>query len=45
MISRYDSFIGDLLLEKAINESMIYFSPALRKQLNKVSKILKEIFV
>lgn len=37
MISRYDSFIGDLLLENIINESMIYFSPTLRKQLNKVS--------
>ena len=37
MISRYDSFIGDLLLENLINESMIYFSPDLRKQLNKVS--------
>jgi hypothetical protein len=39
MISRYDSFIGDLLLENLINESMIYFSPALRKQLNKVSAV------
>lgn len=37
MISRYNSFSLDLLLEKAINESMIYFSPSLRKQLDKVS--------
>jgi hypothetical protein len=37
MISRYNSFSLDLLLEKAINESMIYFSPFLRKQLGKLS--------
>jgi hypothetical protein len=37
MISKYNSFSLDLLLEKAINESMIYFSPDLRKQLGKLS--------
>ena len=37
MLYRYNSFVEDLLLESLINESMIYFSPALRKQLNKVS--------
>ena len=37
MISIYNSISLDLLLEKAINESMIYFSPSLRKQLGKLS--------
>jgi hypothetical protein len=37
MISKYNSFTLDLLLEKAINESFLYYSPSVRKLLNKIS--------
>ena len=36
MISKYNSFVDDLLLEKAINESFLYLSPKVRKVLGKV---------
>lgn len=37
MISRYNSFLEDKLLESVINESIVYFSPPLRKLLHKIS--------
>ena len=36
MISKYNSFILDLLLEKAINESFLYYSPNVRKALSRI---------
>ena len=36
MISKYNSFSLDLLLEKAINESFLYYSPSVRKALNRI---------
>ena len=36
MIYKYNSFRVDLLLEKAINESILYYSPDLRKIINKI---------
>lgn len=36
MISKYNSFIEDLLLEKAINESFLYYSPNARKALSRI---------
>ena len=36
MISKYNSFIEDLLLERAINESFLYLSPTVRKVLGRV---------
>jgi len=36
MISNYNSFIEDLLLEKAINESFLYYSPNVRKALSRI---------
>lgn len=36
MISKYNSFALDLLLEKAINESFLYFSPKVRKVLGRL---------
>ena len=36
MIYKYNSFRVDLLLEKAINESILYYSPELRKVINKL---------
>lgn len=36
MISKYNSFSLDLLLEKAINESFIYYSPDVRKALTRI---------
>lgn len=36
MISKYNSFSLDLLLEKAINESFLYYSPNVRKALNRI---------
>lgn len=38
MISRYNSFLEDKLLESVVNESIVYFSPNLRKIIQKVSK-------
>jgi hypothetical protein len=36
MISKYNSFSLDLLLEKAINESFLYYSPNVRKALRRI---------
>ncbi len=36
MISNYNSFSLDLLLEKAINESFLYYSPNVRKALSRI---------
>lgn len=36
MISKYNSFTLDLLLEKAINESFLYYSPKVRKALSRI---------
>ena len=36
MISKYNSFIIDMLLEKAINESFLYYSPNVRKALSRI---------
>jgi len=36
MLSRYNSFTEDIILEKMINESFLYFSPNVRKVLGKV---------
>ena len=36
MISKYNSFSLDLLLEKAINESFLYYSPKVRKALSRI---------
>lgn len=36
MISKYNSFTLDLLLEKAINESFLYYSPNVRKALSRI---------
>lgn len=36
MISKYNSFLSELLLEKAINESILYYSPDLRKIIGKI---------
>jgi hypothetical protein len=36
MISKYNSFALDLLLEKAINESFLYYSPNVRKALSRI---------
>ena len=36
MISKYNSFIVDMLLEKAINESFLYYSPNVRKALSRI---------
>ena len=36
MISKYNSFSLDLLLEKAINESFLYYSPNVRKALSRI---------
>jgi hypothetical protein len=36
MISKYNSFIEDLLLERAINESFLYYSPNVRKALSRI---------
>ena len=36
MISKYNSFLSELLLERAINESILYYSPDLRKIINKI---------
>ena len=36
MISKYNSFSLDLLLEKAINESFLYYSPNVRKSLSRI---------
>jgi hypothetical protein len=36
MISKYNSFTLDSLLEKAINESFLYYSPNVRKALNRI---------
>jgi hypothetical protein len=36
MITKYNSFILDLLLEKAINESFLYYSPNVRKALSRI---------
>ena len=36
MISKYNSFIVDMLLEKAINESFLYYSPKVRKALSRI---------
>lgn len=36
MIYKYNSFRVDLLLEMAINESILYYSPELRKVINKL---------
>ena len=37
MISKYSSFIGEALLESAINESRIYYTIDFRKALHKVN--------
>ena len=36
MISKYNSFSLDLLLEKAINESFLYYSPNVRRALTRI---------
>lgn len=36
MISKYNSFVEDMLLEKAINESFLYYSPNARKALSRI---------
>jgi len=36
MISKYNSFIVDMLLEKAIDESFLYYSPNVRKALSRI---------
>lgn len=36
MISKYNNFTADLLLEKAINESFLYYSPNVRKALSRI---------
>jgi hypothetical protein len=36
MISKYNSFVEDMLLEKAINESFLYYSPNVRKALSRI---------
>jgi DICT domain-containing protein len=36
MISKYNSFLSELLLERAINESILYYSPDLRKIIKKI---------
>ena len=36
MISNYNNFMEDLLLEKAINESFLYYSPDVRKSLTRI---------
>jgi hypothetical protein len=36
MISKYNSFVVDMLLEKAINESFLYYSPNVRKALSRI---------
>jgi hypothetical protein len=38
MISRYNKFKEDLLLESLINESLLYYSPNVRKVINKITK-------
>ena len=45
MISKYNSFIVDMLLEKAINESFLYYSPNARKALSRIKSndIAKEL--
>ena len=45
MISNYNNFMEDLLLEKAINESFLYYSPNVRKSLNRIktNDIAKEL--
>lgn len=42
MVSRYDNFIGELLLEKAINESFLYYSDDVKKILNKIKSDISE---
>ena len=37
MILHYNNFKDDLILEKIINESLIYFTPPVRKILRKVN--------
>ena len=39
MILKYNSFSVDFLLENIINESIIYYSPELRKVLNRIKDI------
>ena len=45
MISNYNNFMEDLLLEKAINESFLYYSPNVRKSLGRIkpNDIAKEL--
>ena len=44
MITKYSNFTSELILEKAINESVIYFTPKLRSILKKTdSPISKEL--
>ena len=44
MISKYNKFKEDLLLESLVNESFLYFSPPLRKVISKVGgEISKEL--
>jgi hypothetical protein len=44
MIKDYKVFKGDLLIEKLLLESIIYFSPDLRKMLNRIdSEVAKEL--
>lgn len=44
MIKDYEVFKEDLLLEKLLLESIVYFSPDLRKMLNKIdSEVAKEL--
>jgi hypothetical protein len=38
MINRYNKFKEDLLLENLINESLLYYSPNVRKVINKIAK-------
>jgi hypothetical protein len=38
MLKRYNEFSGEFLLESAINESVIYYSPALRSSLKAISR-------
>lgn len=48
MLAKYSNFLNDLILEKALNESVVYFSPKFRRSLkriedNKIASNLLEI--
>lgn len=38
MIQKYSHFLNDLILERIINESVVYFSPDFRKALTRIKK-------